>query len=361
MAGPLPIKKIPHSLPTLEKEELEMVMEVLSSNYIAQGPKVEALERVFKDYMGVEYALATNSGSSALHLLLLAMGIGTGDEVLVPSYVCAAVLNPILYVGATPRVVDIDGQDLNISLKEVRKKTSPKTKALIVVHTFGQSADINSLLELEIPIIEDCAHSLGGSYPPGGGRRLGSLGTASIFSFYATKMIATGHGGMLASNSCTLMEKARDLREYDEREDYQVRYNYRMTDIEAAMGLSQMRKLDYFILRRREIAATYDRILKDYGLEIPYRRKGSTHAFYRYVLKTRRTVEETIKSLDTRGVESKRPVFKPLHQYLHLDNGGFPNAEEAHRTIVSIPIYPSLSQEQVEYVARNVGEVFSGS
>jgi perosamine synthetase len=355
------MRKIPHSLPTLEKEELEMVREVLSSNYIAQGPKVEELEGVFKDYLGVEYTLATNSGSSALHLLLLAMGVGTGDEVIVPSYVCAAVLNPILYVGATPRVVDIDGQDLNISLKEIKKQANPKTKAIIIVHTFGQSADVNSLLELEIPIIEDCANSLGGSYPPGVGRRLGSLGTASIFSFYATKMIATGHGGMLASNSCTLMEKARDLREYDEREDYQVRYNYRMTDIEAAMGLSQMRKLDYFISRRREIAATYDRVLEDYGLEIPYRRRGSTHAFYRYVLKTRQTVEETIKSLDARGVESKRPVFKPLHQYLHLDSGGFPNAEEAHRTIVSIPIYPSLSQEQVEYIARNVGEAFSGS
>ncbi|HHT9155259.1 MAG: DegT/DnrJ/EryC1/StrS family aminotransferase [Planctomycetes bacterium] len=358
------MRKIPHSLPTLEKEELDMVREVLSSNYIAQGPKVEELEGVFKDYLGVEHTLATNSGSSALHLLLLAMGVGTRDEVIVPSYVCTAVLNPILYVGATPRVVDVDGQDLNIDLKEVKKQANPKTKALIVVHTFGQSADVNSLLELEIPIIEDCAHSLGGppkADPSGVGRRLGSLGTASIFSFYATKMIATGHGGMLASNSCTLMEKARDLREYDEREDYQVRYNYRMTDIEAAMGLSQMQKLDYFISRRREIAATYDRILKDYGLEIPCRREGSTHAFYRYVLKTRQTVEETIKSLEARGVESKRPVFKPLHQYLHLDNGEFPNAEEAHRTLVSIPIYPSLRQEQVEYVARNVGEVFSGS
>lgn len=356
------MKKIPHSLPAMEKEELEMVKQVLSSNYIAQGPRVEEFEKVFRDYLGVEYSLATNSGSSALHLLLLAMGVGAGDEVIVPSYVCAAVLNPILYVGATPRVCDIDGQDLNISLSEIKNKVGPKTKALVVVHTFGQSAAVDGLLELDVPVIEDCAHSLGGSYPPAVGKKLGSLGTASIFSFYATKMIATGHGGMIASDSYTIMEKARDLREYDEREDYKVRYNYRMTDIEASLGLSQMRKLDYFISRRQEIAATYDRVLRDYGVEIPYRRKGSTHVFYRYVLKAKRkTVEKIVEELDARGVESKRPVFKPLHQYLRLDQREFPNAEEAHRAVISIPIYPFLSQEQVEYIARNVGEVFSGS
>jgi perosamine synthetase len=355
------MRRIPHSLPAVEKEELEMVKNVLSSRHIAQGPKVEEFEGVFKDYLGVEYSLATSSGSAALHLLLLALGVETGDEVIVPSYVCAAVLNPILYVGATPRVCDIDGQDLNISLKEIKEKLSPKTKALVVVHTFGQSANIDVLLGLDVPIIEDCAHSLGGVYPSKTGKKLGSLGTASIFSFYATKMIATGHGGMIASDSYTLMEKARDLREYDEREDYRVRYNYKMTDIEASLGLSQMRKLDSFVSRRREIAVTYDRILRDYGVEIPYRRRGSTHVFYRYVLKAEGSVEETMKKLDARGIESKRPVFKPLHQYLHLDKKDFPNAEEAHRTIISIPIYPSLNQEQVEYIARNVGEVFSES
>lgn len=355
------MRKVPHSLPTVEEEELEMVRQVLSSNHIAQGPKVEEFERVFKNYLGVKYSLATSSGSSALHLLLLAMGIGTGDEVIIPSYVCAAVLNPILYVGATPRVCDVDEQDLNISLKEIRKKVSTKTKALIVVHTFGQSADMDSLIDLGIPVIEDCAHCLGGSYPPKADKRLGSLGMASIFSFYATKMIATGYGGMIASNSCMLIEKARNLREYDERENYQVRYNYKMTDIEASLGLSQMRKLDSFISRRCEIAATYDRILKNYGVEIPYRRKGSTHVFYRYILKVKKSVEETIKRLDARGIESKRPVFKPLHQYLRLNDKDFPNTEEAYRTVVSVPIYPSLHPEQVEHIARNVGEVFSES
>ncbi len=357
------MRRIPHSLPMLGEGELEMVRDVLSSNYVAQGPRVEEFERVFRDYLGVEYSLATNSGSSALHLLLLSMGIGAGDEVIVPSYVCAAALNPILYVGATPCVCDVDGQDLNVTLETVRKKVSPKTKALIVVHTFGQSAGIDSLLGLGIPIVEDCAHCLGGSYPSKAGKKLGGLGTAAIFSFYATKMIATGHGGMIATDSYPIMERAKDLREYDEREDYRVRYNYWMTDIEAALGLSQLRKLDYFISRRREIAATYDRILRDYGVEIPYRRNGSTHVFYRYILKTNKTgktVEEIIRRLDVRGIESKRPVFKPLHQYLHLDSREYPNTEEAHRTVVSIPIYPSLNQEQVEYIARNVGEVFSG-
>jgi perosamine synthetase len=354
-------RKILHSLPTVAQEELEMVREVICSNYIAQGPKVEEFEQVFKDYLGVGYGLSTNSGSSALHLLLLAMGVVEGDEIIVPSYVCAAVLNPIFYVGAVPKICDIGEQDLNVSLERVKKKLSPKTRAIIVVHTFGQSVDMEGLLDLGVPIIEDCAHSLGGNYPTGEGRKLGSLGTASIFSFYATKMIATGHGGMIASNSYPIMERARNLREYDEKDDYEVRYNYKMTDLEASIGLSQMRKLDSFIAKRREIAATYDRILNDYGVEVPYRRKGSTHVFYRYVLKTKRAVEETITRLDGRDIESKRPVYKPLHHYLHLNKREFPNTEEAHRTIVSVPIYPSLSQEQVEYVARNVGEVFSKS
>ncbi|MCP4366405.1 MAG: DegT/DnrJ/EryC1/StrS family aminotransferase [Planctomycetes bacterium] len=343
-----------HSRPTIDGEDIEAVMRVLRSGHIAQGPLVEEFEDSFKKLLGVESAVATNSGSSALHLSLLALGVGKGDQVILPSYACAAVLNAVSYVRAEARLCDISEEDLNLRASDVKKEVNKRTKAIVLVHTFGQPADVEGFLELGIPIIEDCAQSLGAR---SSGKSVGSFGTLSIFSFYATKMITAGYGGMVTSNSRDLAEKVRDLREFDERQEYKVRYNYKMSDIEASLGLSQIGKLDAFITKRKEIAQLYDETFSRYGMEPAYRKKLSDHIFYRYVIKVRNRLDDVIARLALTGIEAKRPVYKPLHYYLGLRESGFPNAEEAYNSVLSIPIYPSLDRDKAEYVARTTGEI----
>ncbi len=343
-----------HSRPTIDDDDIKAVTDVLRSGHVARGPLVGEFEDRFKKFLGVERAVATNSGSSALHLSLLALGVGRGDQVVLPSYTCAAVLNAVAYVGAEARLCDISEEDLNLKASDVKKEVNKRTKAIVLVHTFGQPADIEGFLGLGVPIIEDCAQSLGARF---NGKSVGSFGTLSIFSFYATKMITTGYGGMVASNSQDLAEKVRDLREFDERQNYKVRYNYKMSDIEASLGLSQISKLDAFITKRKEIAQLYDETFSRYGAEAAYRKKYSDHVFYRYIIKVKNRLDEIIERLAGMGIEAKRPVYKPLHYYLGLCGSDFPSAEEAYNTMLSIPIYPSLDRDEAEFIARTTGEI----
>ncbi len=345
---------IHHSRPTIDAEDISAVTKVLRSGDIAEGSLVRKFEGRFSEFLGVERAVATNSGSSALHLSLLALGVGRGDEVIVPSYVCAAVLNAIKYVGAECRPCDVCEEDLNLRASDIKKDINKRTKAIILTHTFGQPADIEEFLALGVPIIEDCAQSLGVKWK---GKMAGSFGTLSIFSFYATKMMATGHGGMIAADSPDLIQKARDLLEFDEREEYRVRYNYKMSDIEATLGLSQIERLDTFISKRKEIAQIYDETLSKYGMERFYRKEGADHVFYRYIVKVERDLIDIMAKLARRGIEAKRPVYKPLHHYLGLDRRAFPNTEEVYRAVLSLPIYPSLERDTVEFIAQTAGEV----
>lgn len=347
-----------HSRPTIDAEDVKAVTQVLQSGYIAQGLLVEEFENRFRKFLGVEWAVATNSGSSALHLSLLALGVGRGDEVILPSYVCVAVLNAVRYVGAEAKLCDICEEDLNLRVRDIKKEINKRTRAIILTHTFGQPADIEEFLGLGIPIIEDCAQSLGAKYK---GKRIGSLGAISIFSFYATKMIATGHGGMVASDSQILAQKIRDFREFDERQNYKVRYNYKMSDIEASLGLSQIAKLDTFISKRKEIAQIYDEAFSGYGMEIPHRKERADHIFYRYVIKVESGLDKIITRLARKGIEAKRPIYKPLHQYLVLDKRNFPNTEEAYNSLLSLPIYPSLGRDKAEFIARTVGDLVFGN
>lgn len=343
-----------HSRPTIDDEEIKAVTQVLRSGYLAQGPVVREFESRFKELLGLEYAVATNSGSSALHLSLMALGIGRGDQVILPSYVNAAVLNAISYVGANAKLCDVSEEDLNLSASDIKKEVSKETKAIILAHTFGQSSNVEEFLELGIPFINDCAQGLGGKR---NGKRTGSFGALSVFSFYATKTIATGNGGMIATGSQSLADNVRDFRDFDERQNYKVRYNYRMSDIEASLGLSQIAKLDTFISKRKEIALIYDEAFSKCGIEMPYRKKGTDHVFYRYVIKVKNNLDNVITKLAEKGIEAKRPIYRPLHHYFDLDRSDFPNTEEAYNSVLSIPIYPSLGRDEAEFIARTVGEI----
>lgn len=351
---------IPHSRPTLDESDYRAVIEVMRTGYISQGEKVGEFEEKLSSYIGVKGGVATSSGTAALHLALLSLGIKEGDEVILPSYVCTAPLNAIYYTRAKPVIVDINEEDFNLSISEVKNKLTNRTKAIIVSHMFGQPADMAAILNIGIPVIEDCAHSIGASYKKteyqnirvSEYQKVGSFGLLSVFSFYATKMLASGEGGMVCSNDKELLSKMNDLREYDERDDFKVRFNYKMTDIEAILGLNQLKKLPAFISRRKEIAEKYNKAFSGHNFTVPSIGKSIV---YRYVIRIEGDVETYINGIRDKGVDCRKPVHKPLHQYFGLKN--FPVAERIYKCALSIPIYPSLTDEEVKYIIETIPKV----
>ena len=340
---------IPHSRPTIDETDILAVASVLHSGNIAQGSAVEKFEQELAGYIGVKGGVATSSGTAALHLALLALDITGKDTVALPSYVCTAVLNAVHYVGSSPLLIDIHPDTFNMDVEDLKRRLTPQVKAIIIPHTFGLAADLEEIMALGIPVIEDCAQSIGATYR---NKLTGSFGNMSIFSFYATKMITTGEGGMVVSNSEEFLGKIRDLRDYDNRENYVTRYNYKMTDFQASLGLSQLKKLNHFIEIRRKIAQRYNIELKNL-CSLPVSHKNdSKHIYYRYTIKLRRDVESFLKLSKEKGINCERPVFKPLHQYMNLS--GFTNTDSIWEKSVSVPIYPTLTEKNMNTIIEFV-------
>lgn len=335
---------IPHSKVVLDEADIANVADVVRSGLLVQGKYVSSLEEKAASFIGVNHAVAVSSGTAALHLSLLALGIGDGSEVIIPSYVCTALLNAIHYVRATPILVDIDPRTYNITTENIRKAIGDRTGAIIVPHMFGLPADVDSIVSLDIPVIEDCAHSIGARFK---GRYAGCFGLLSIFSFYATKMLGAGEGGMVLSSDLDLIETIRDLRDYDEKEAYTVRYNYKLTDIQAALCEGQLGKLPSFIEKRKEIARIYNSGLDGAGARVPVVPSGREHIYYRYVIPVDGPVI-FMEEMRKRGIECRRPVFRPLHRYLELP--GCPVTDDVWEKAVSIPIYPSLKVEEAHLI-----------
>ena len=341
---------IPHSRPTLGPEEAQAAAAVIESGHIAEGPVVKEFESAFAKRMGVGHAVATSSGTAALHLSLLALGIGRGDEVIMPAYVCTALLNATGYTGATPVFAEIDPLTHNIDADDVSKRLTDRTRAIIVPHLFGLPADLDRLLSLDVPIIEDCAQSVGAEF---NGAPLGSLGELGIFSFYATKMVTCGEGGMVISNSAQLSARINDLKSYDEKQNYEPRFNYKMTDIQAAIGLIQLNRLDALIRRRREIADRYRRELTLPGIKLPS--DNPAHIYYRFVLGLEADTQKAIRELNQKGIGCNRPVYTPLHRCLNIS--GYAITDNIWETSLSLPIYPSLSDMETDRIVRIVTDV----
>jgi dTDP-4-amino-4,6-dideoxygalactose transaminase len=334
---------IPHSRPTLGDEEVRAVAEVIKSGHIAEGEAVQRFERAFAEKLCVEQAAAVSSGTAALHLALLAMGIGPEHEVIIPSYVCSALLHAVQYVGAQPVPAEIDPLTYNIDPDDVKKRITARTGAIIVPHMFGLAADLDRLLKLDVPILEDCAQAVGGTYHQ---KPLGAFGDAAIFSFYATKMMATGEGGMVTAKSPQIMARIRDLKTYDGKAADKVRYNYKMTDVQAAMGRIQLARLDDFIEQRRKIARLYVKHMKSLNIKLPV--EIDDHSYYRFVVGLETNSDGFIPKLAQKGVGCARPVFLPIHR--HLKKNGFPVTNKVWETSLSIPIYPSLSNSEIEQI-----------
>ncbi|MBI4721414.1 MAG: DegT/DnrJ/EryC1/StrS family aminotransferase [Candidatus Stahlbacteria bacterium] len=382
---------IPHSRPTLDKQDYITIKDVISSKYIAEGNKVKEFEQALASYIGVKSGVAVSSGTAALHLALIGMGIKAEDEVILPTFVCTAPLHAINYISAKPVFVDIEESTFNLSVSDIKNKLTRKTKLIIVPHLFGLPADMDEILSLGVPVIEDCAHSIGAKYhskevQPQEVRpqMVGSMGAASIFSFYATKMMTTGEGGMVLSNDEKFIAKIRDLREYDEKDNYTIRFNYKMTDIQATIGISQLNKLPKFIARRQEIAQKYNSQFPKFGIcpaffGIPHLREDLgfgiwNRVWYRYIIRAKKDATEYINKLRLKGIECKKPIYKPLHQYmveakqksrLPRSSGGsggrikkgFPIADRVYSSAISIPIYPSLTDKEVHFIIDTINSL----
>jgi dTDP-4-amino-4,6-dideoxygalactose transaminase len=336
---------IPHSRPFLDDDEIRALHSILTSGQIAQGPQVKNFEEELGSFHGLLPGVATSSGTTALHLALLSLGIGPGDEVLLPSYVCSAPLHAIYHSGATPVLVDVDPKTGNMDPKDLKRRLTPQSKAIIAVHLFGLPANLNKILGLGLPVIEDCAQALGAEL---GSEKVGTLGNVGVCSFYATKIITTGEGGMLLTDDLALLESARDHRDYDKKTDFKVRFNYKMTDLQAALGRSQLQKLDSFLAQRGTLAGVYDEQLATLPCTLPPSQEG--RVYYRYVISIKGDITELIQKLLKMGIEVARPVYRPLHRYFNLE--GYAGAEMAWKSHLSLPIHPSLASQDVHRVCH---------
>lgn len=348
---------IPHSRPDIGYKEIRAVTGVLKTGIIAYNGEVKKFEENFRKLIKRKYTAALNSGTSALHLSLLALGVNNCSEVILPSYVCPALLNAVNYTGAVPVIADVRPEDGNISAESVRIKITSKTKAVIVPHMFGMPVNVREITALGIPVVEDCAQSLGADF---NGKITGQSGKISVFSFYTTKVLATGEGGMTATDDSKLAGRIKDLRSYDGKNDYKIRYNYKMTDLSASLGNVQLSRLRKFVERRRKIADLYRKKIYSPVIHHPLENKKAGNIYFRYVVAVKKGgLPEIVEMFRKRKISAQMPVFKPIHRYLGLDKREFPGTEECCKKFLSLPIYPSLTDKEVERVINTSLEVFS--
>lgn len=338
---------IDHSKPTIGREEERAVINVLRSKFLAEGQEVHQFEGEMSNYIGACGALATSTGTLALHLALMSLGINKKDEIITPSYVCRSVLNAILYSGALPVLCDVNREDYNISFNDAKSKITRKTKAIIVPHMFGCPAQIDKFKELGILLIEDCAHAIGAEYK---GRKTGSWGDLSVFSFEGTKYITTGEGGMILANSRRLLNTLRKLKEPDSL-NCVVKHTHRMTNLQAAVGRVQLLKLEQFIKKRKKIVKMYNKAFSLNNVKLPAERQDVKHIFHRYMIQISCDIHKYMNLCNQKEVKVKQPVKPyPLHKYLGVPAYNFPNTKYVMKSAVSLPIYPSLTDNQVQYI-----------
>lgn len=360
---------IPVSRPSLGKEETEAVARVMESGMIAQGQVVAEFERSFASYCGVKHAIATSNGTTALHATLLAAGIGPGDEVIVPSFTFIATATSVSMCGARPVFADVDDRTFTIDPASAEALITPRTRAVMGVHLFGQPFDVPALSTLcrehNLLLIEDAAQAHGSTFR---GRKIGSFGELACFSFYATKNMTTGEGGMVTTDDADLADRIRLLINHGQKEKYlhtSLGYNYRMTDMGAAMGLVQLRKLDGMNARRAANAKYLDESFRFPGLVTPHVRPDSTHVYHQYVLKVekgaRLSRDGLMQALAARGIGTAIHYPRPVHdQPLYRGQQGkdpCPVSSRLASSVLSLPVHPLISEDDLKAIARAVNEV----
>jgi dTDP-4-amino-4,6-dideoxygalactose transaminase len=360
---------IPIAKPIIGEDEISAVTAVLRSGVIAQGKKVEEFEGAFAEFIGTKYAVAVNSGTAALHIALLAHGIGKGDEVITSPFTFIATANSILFTGAKPVFADIEEDSFNIAPDNIDEKITPRTKTIMPVHLYGQPCDMKRIIRIAqehgLIIIEDACQAHGAEYD---GKKVGSFGTG-CFSFYPTKNMVTGEGGMITTNDKDIAEKARMIRSHGQRQRYFheiLGYNYRMTDIAAAIGLCQLGKLEEFSSKRMENAKFLTKELSGIkGLIPPSIKSNTRHVFHQYTVRITQDFgiprDELRQKLMNKGVATEVYYPLPIHKQPLYRNLGYndhlPNSEQAAREVLSLPVHPSLTKEDLENIVRTIQDI----
>lgn len=354
---------IPMAKPLVGDDEKQAVLEVLSSGVLAQGTRVTAFERAFADMVGVKHAIATSSGTTALHTALLASGLGPGDEVITTAFTFIASANSILYTGARPVFVDIDPVTFNIDPEKIEAAITTRTKAILPVHLFGLSVDMDPIMDIadwhNLVVIEDACQSHGASYK---GRRTGSFGIG-CFSLYPTKNITSGEGGMITTNDDGVARRCRAIRQHGMNQQYyhdDLGFNFRMTDLHAAVGMVQLRRLERFNEARIANASYFTTHLQ--GVVPPAIPDGYRHVFHQYTVRVSGGRRDALREhLSTQSVGSG--VYYPLpiyQQRLYIEKLGYnlrlPETECATAEVLSLPVHPALSQSDLETIVAAVNE-----
>ena len=351
--------KVPIAKPIIGQKEISNVVDVLKSGMIAQGPKVLEFEKEFSSWVGADYGVATNSGTSALHVSLLSCGIGAGDEVITTPFTFIASGNSIVYTGAKPVFGDIDLKTYTLDPNSIKPLITDKTKAIMPVHLYGQSADMGAICDIaqdyDLLVIEDAAQAHGTTFE---GKKAGSIGDMACFSFYPTKNMTTSEGGMITTNNGEFVEEAHIFRAHGSRVKYHhddIGYNFRMTDISAAIGLAQLEVIDEFNRKRIANANYLNEGLADIdNVVTPYVRKSSTHVYHQYTIRVEGNRDEWIDILTKKGIGTgvhyPIPLYnQPVYQKLGF-TGSSPNAEIAAGSVISLPVHPSLTSDDLDLV-----------
>lgn len=374
---------IPFSRPWIDDTEIEAVSEVLASKWISTGARVREFERAFAEYLGVQHAIAVSSCTAALHLSLVVSGIGVGDEVITTPYTFTATAEAIRYVGAKPIFVDINPETLNTDVTKIEQAITSQTKAIMPVHIAGLPCDMDALREIckanNLVLIDDAAHAIPTEY---NGQYIGNLGDLSAFSFYANKNMTTGEGGMITTNDDALAEPLRTMRLHGIDKDAWARqskrsiwrydittegYKYNMTDIQAAMGLCQLMKLNKQHERRQNFAQIYQSELAKFPqISTPFIPENpKEHAWHLYIIQLHTgNRDEFVESLREENIECS-VHYIPLHLFEFYQKqygysvGDFPRAEEVFERVVSLPLHPGLSESDVYFVIEAIGKVLA--
>lgn len=368
---------------TVDESDIQAVVDVLKGDYLTTGPFVKEFEDKVANYVGAKYAVAVSNGTAALHMACFAAGIKEGDEVIVSPMTFAASANTVLYCGGTPVFADIDPVTYNIDPDRIEEKITDKTKAIIPVDFSGQSVDMDRIKEIadkhDLIIIEDAAHALGSEYK---GRKVGSQADMVEFSFHPVKPITTAEGGIVTTNSEHLYKKMMIFRTHGITRDQEILnenhgpwyyeqqhlgYNYRLTDVQSALGTSQMNKIDEFITRRREIVKQYNDAFKDIKeIKTPFEAEFSNSGWHIYVIKvkpelltvTRKEIFEALQAENIGVNVHYLPVYlHPYYRDLGYAKGICPNAEELYENMITLPLFPSMSNEDVNDVVVAVKKV----
>ena len=368
---------IPYGKQHIDQDDINAVVETLKSDYLTTGSKVQEFEQKFAEYVGSKYAVAVSSGTAALHLTILASNIKPDDEVITTPMSFSATVNCIEYVGGITVFADIDKVTSNISPDEIKNKITNKTKAIIPVHYTGLPCDMECIYKIaknnNLIIIEDACHALGAGYR---GSTIGDCeySNMTVFSFHPVKHITTGEGGCITTNSEELYNKLLKLRNHgiERKNDWfynikELGFNYRLTDFQCALGVSQLNKIDKFLGKRRNIAYTYNEEFENLLIELPYDNvELYYHAYHLYVIKLknysqRGRLYECLKKYNI----LTQVHYIPIHTLSYYKNkyrynwGDFPNAEDHYQRCLSLPIYPAMSEEDIEYVINSVKEVLT--